>query len=69
MITSKKGEIIKKDVYSVLITGSLTAFSIVVTDLINLVPNWDLGEYQALVIVVLTLLLNLAKKYAKVTNY
>ena len=66
---SKRGELIKEDIISVLITGGLTAFSFVITELINLVPSWELGVYQPLVIVILTLLLDLAKKYAKVTSY
>jgi len=66
---SKRGEVIKQDIYSVLLTAGFTALSFIITELINLVPTWELGQYQALVVVVLTLLLDLAKKYAKVTNY
>jgi len=68
-MTSKRGEIIKHDIYSVLTTGAFTALSFIITELINLVPTWELGQYQALVVIVLTLLLDLAKKYAKVTQY
>ncbi len=68
-MTSKRGEVIKQDIYSVLTTGAFTAISLIITELINLVPSWDLGVYQALVVVVLTFLLDLAKKYSKVTQY
>jgi len=66
---SKRGELIKNDIYSVLTTGAFTALSLIITELINLVPTWELGSYQALIVIVLTFLLDLAKKYAKVTNY
>ena len=68
-MTSKRGEVIKHDIYSVLTTAGFTALSFIITELINLVPTWELGSYQALVVIVLTLLLDLAKKYSKVTNY
>jgi hypothetical protein len=68
-MTSKRGEVIKQDIYSVLLTAGFTALSFIITELINLVPTWELGAYQALVVIVLTLLLDLAKKYSKVTNY
>jgi len=66
---SKRGELIKNDIYSVLTTGAFTALSFIITELINLVPTWDLGSYQVLIVIVLTLLLDLAKKYAQVTTY
>jgi len=67
---SKRGELIKNDIYSVLTTGAFTALSFIITELINLVPTWDLDKIQQAGLTVLfTFLVDLAKKYAKVTNY
>lgn len=67
--TSHRGKLIVQDIRSVATTALFTGVAILLSEVINLIPNWDLGTYQPIVIVVLTLLLDLVKKYTKVTNY
>lgn len=67
---SQRGELIKEDIKSVLITGLFAGVSTIITEVVNLVPTWELDNIQQIALIgILTLLLDLAKKYSKVTQY
>jgi uncharacterized membrane protein len=69
MITSKKGEVSLYDWQQILITAMIVGGSSIITFLIELIPSFNLGEWNTIVVLVLTIIGKYLQKLLETNIY
>lgn len=68
-IISRAGELIPEDKRKILIGAGIAGAGAFLTYLLDAVPNVDFGAYAPVVVAILSVLINIVRKYATETRY